>query len=50
MQLLFGFRDGKSDVKNVLQKLMQESSSENVDLRQRLLEIRWQLQERANRL
>jgi hypothetical protein len=45
-----GLHDAKSDIRRLLHNLIQESGSENLDLRQRLTEIRRKLQERSNRL
>lgn len=45
-----GLHDAKSDAKKMLLDLMRESNPENLNLRQRLAEVKWQLKERANRL
>lgn len=47
----FGLRDAKADVKKLLQSLIQEHDHDkNIDLRQRLAELRSQVTARANRL
>jgi hypothetical protein len=45
-----GLHDAKSEAKKMLHDLLQESSPESSNLRQRLAELRRQLKERAGRL
>ncbi|HKY41939.1 MAG TPA: hypothetical protein VJM50_02510 [Pyrinomonadaceae bacterium] len=48
--LRFGLRDAKADVKNMLRSVIEEPDHRNLDLRQRLADLRSEVIERLNRL